>query len=79
MEEPQGKARVALGLLGQAGLTGTQWWDRSSLNEQSELDVCAWQTECEWWGLCSRIDCYPVCAQNGDHQLQPCGPLGQIS
>ena len=24
-------------------------------------------------------DCYPVCAQNGDHQLQPCGPLGQIS
>lgn len=61
MEEPQGKAHVALGLLGQAGLTGTRWWDRSSLNEQSELDVCAWQTACGLRGLCSRIETAILC------------------
>ena len=64
-----------VGLVGQAGLTGTEWRDRSSLNEQSGWDICTWKQHV---GSGDPAAGWQACALSRVCQLQPCGPVGQI-
>ena len=78
MEEPQGKARVPLGLLGQAGLTQLVMGQEQS--KWTKWTGCVCMEDSVWAaGLCSRIETAILCVPRMQTTSQLCGPVGQIS